>query len=78
MDNAIMDASPTMVDTATGSQTPWSTTTFVDVIKGKGQKQQFYYGEGEEEPMDDLGLTNILQDQDAIEDGEICAFVDIP
>lgn len=47
-------------------------------MKGRLTRRQVYTGEGEEDIIDDLGLADILQDHDVVEDGEICLVVEIP
>lgn len=51
---------------------------FVDVVQGRAKKLEFYTSEGEEDFTDDLGILEIIQDQDIIVEGELCPVVDIP
>lgn len=51
---------------------------FIDTVKGRLTQRQVYIGEGEEDIIDDLGLADIMQDHDVVEDVEICLVVDIP
>lgn len=56
----------------------WNNGSFANVLKGHIHKPQIYTKEGEEDMLDDLGLTDILQEQDIIEEGELCFYVEIP
>lgn len=56
----------------------WQFASFADILWGKIWNRQFYIGEGEEDPMDDLCMADILHEQDIIEEGELCPVVEIP
>lgn len=56
----------------------WQYAMFVEAVRGRTFKLPFYTGEGEEDALDDLSVTDIMQNQDVIEEGELCPVVDIP
>lgn len=58
--------------------TTWTTTSFAEVLKGGTPPPPIYTGEDEDDYMDDLGISNIMGDQEVIEDGELCPVADIP
>lgn len=68
MSNAMDEVEPTPV--------AWKVGSFVDILKGTTHTLPFYSGDGEEDPLDDLGLMDILQNQDVVE-GKICPVVDL-
>lgn len=57
---------------------PWQTGTFAEMLQKAPTKPPLYTGEGEDDLIDELGMVDILQDQDTVEEGELCPMVDIP
>lgn len=53
----------------------WQRGSFVTTIQRKVSALPIYTGEGEEDMMDDLGMEDILLQQDTMEDGELCPIV---
>lgn len=67
----------TLIDDSTGLPSPGGTPRTFTAILTK-QRRPLYTGEGEEDIIDDFGLTDILQEQDVVAEGELCPIVDIP
>lgn len=47
------------------------------VLQRRSVKPPIYIGEGKENLIDDLGITDILLNQDAMEEGELCHVAQI-
>lgn len=56
----------------------WQKGSFAEMLQKQLQKPSLYTGEGEEDIIDDMGITDILQDQETVEEGKLCSVVDIP
>lgn len=56
----------------------WQKGSFAEMLRRAPQKPPLYTSEGEEDIMDDMGILDILQDQETVAKGEICPVVDIP
>lgn len=56
----------------------WRAKSFVETIWGLKPIRTLYTGEGEEDPMDDYGMTDVLQTHEVVGDPSICPMVDIP
>lgn len=50
----------------------------METIWGLKPIRTLYTGEGEEDPMDDYGMTDVLQTHEVVGDPSICPMVDIP
>lgn len=55
----------------------WPASSFAKVLNRQCPQPLLYTGEGEEDSIDDLGLDDILQNQEAVAEGELCPIVDI-
>lgn len=55
-----------------------SAPSFVDALTKPRARPPIYTDEGEEDMMDDLGMADILQEQEIVEEGELCPIVEIP
>lgn len=56
----------------------WHNGTFAKVLQRRSVKPSLYIGEGEEDSIDDLRMTDILLNQNAVEEGELCPVAQIP
>lgn len=57
---------------------PWLGSSFADALKGSTRKPALYTGEGEDDPLDDLDISEVLHHQTA-DDGQVTRpIVDIP
>lgn len=64
--------------TVRDNPTIWTTTSSAEALKGRKTKLTIYTGEGEDDCMDDLGISDVMDDQDVVEAGELCLVADIP
>lgn len=78
------DGEQVMLDTMPTSEAPvhdhpvnWATS-FVEALQSHKPKLPIYTGEGKDDYMDDLGISDIMGDQVVVEPGEFCPVVDIP
>lgn len=56
----------------------WQSPSFAEILTRPKQWPPLYTGEGEDDLIDELGLTNITQEHDVLAEGELCPVVDIP
>lgn len=56
----------------------WRNPSFAEVLNNPQPRPPLYTGEGEDDILDDFSLTDILQEPDVVEEGELCPVVYIP
>lgn len=74
----LLDCPPHLADGMQEDHSPGTQPSFAAAVQGRTPKPPFYTGEGEDDYMDDLGISDILGDQDVVADGELCPIADIP
>lgn len=52
-------------------------TSFAEVLQGRNTSLPIYTGEGKEDVLDEMSLTDILQNQDMVEEGALCLVVNL-
>lgn len=65
-------------DDEASPQTTPKPVSFADALQGKGKKLEIYTGEGEEDIIDDLDMSDAIQNQRDVVDPETCPIVDLP
>lgn len=68
---------PEIMDEGHPPSSAWQNLSFVEVVAGQPLAKTLYTGDGEEDLLDDLGLTDILQHQETVLDGEFCPVADL-
>lgn len=59
------------------SKSAWIGQTFAEIVQGVKPPRILYTREGEEDPMGDFDLANIIQPQEVVGDLSTCPVVDI-